>query len=542
MAEAGAQGTEHKTNAVKSVVTPAVPDCTLCRRIDGSGTLPKRLIVCCDGTFNASNQGVESNPTNIARLSRCIANVGYAKDGKTKMPQITYYQAGIGTDTTASAYTKARQGGFGAGLNGKVCEAYNFITNNYGPGDELFVFGFSRGAYTARVLASFICNFGLLTPGMMDYFDEIFEAYKKRGYSEHNFEEMAWAQAKATPGELGLELNSPPTTRYDCIKRWTHMHVKIRCVGVFDTVGSVGMPGYQQQPGQDVDWHSTALHPKIEYAFQALALDENRGNFSPTLWYQYDQTEAAGTVLKQCWFPGYHGDVGGHSDAAWCTNSVDSLSFAWMIDQLTAESLLQFSKPQLYYPVLKRVHEGVVNGAATKPPKNTEEASERRIQWSDGVLTQTNKLTYKFSSFVATRRLWYTRTPGHWKMANGADVPVCQLHETIHPSVSHRMRQKELGYQPEGFLKKEWQYRAKANGSGHEWARTVDGKEIAVIPEYELLDIAKQKFEHHNLWSGSLEQYLAPSDILGTEKFDSLKADVIDQGKVLYAAFQLRKE
>lgn len=60
-----------------------------------------------------------------------------------------------------------KKGGFGAGLNGKVCEAYNYITNNYGPGDELFIFGFSRGAYTARVLASFICNFGLLTPGMM---------------------------------------------------------------------------------------------------------------------------------------------------------------------------------------------------------------------------------------------------------------------------------------------------------------------------------------------------------------------------------------
>lgn len=104
------QHTEHTVNVIESVETSAVPDCNLCQRIDASGTLPKRLIVCCDGTFNSSNQGVETSPTNIARLSRAIANVGYARDGITKVPQITAYQAGIGTDPTASAYTKARQG------------------------------------------------------------------------------------------------------------------------------------------------------------------------------------------------------------------------------------------------------------------------------------------------------------------------------------------------------------------------------------------------------------------------------------------------
>ena len=108
MAQAG-HHTDHKAFVVDSVETEAVPDCLLCKRIDASGTLPKRLIVCCDGTFNSSNQGVETNPTNIARLSRAIANVGYAPDG-TKMPQITFYQSGIGTDPSASKWTKAKQG------------------------------------------------------------------------------------------------------------------------------------------------------------------------------------------------------------------------------------------------------------------------------------------------------------------------------------------------------------------------------------------------------------------------------------------------
>lgn len=135
-------GNAHTAYVVDSVTTTAVPDCRLCKRIDAVGTLPKRLIVCCDGTSNSSNQGVETNPTNIARLSRAIANVGYTTDG-TKVPQIVYYQSGIGTDPSVTEVTKIRQQSLGAGLNVKVCEAYNYLANNYGPGDEIFIFGFS---------------------------------------------------------------------------------------------------------------------------------------------------------------------------------------------------------------------------------------------------------------------------------------------------------------------------------------------------------------------------------------------------------------
>ena len=125
MAESEQHG-EHKAYDSTTIDAETMPNCPLCRRIDASGTLPKRLIDCCDGTSNSSNQGVETNPTNVARLSRAIANVGYASDG-TKVPQITYYQAGIGTDPTVTSFTKAKQQGLGAGLNEKVCEAYNYL-------------------------------------------------------------------------------------------------------------------------------------------------------------------------------------------------------------------------------------------------------------------------------------------------------------------------------------------------------------------------------------------------------------------------------
>lgn len=365
---------------------------------------------------------------------------------------------------------------------------------------------------------------------MMDYFDEIFEAYKKRKPNEYTFEEMAWSKGKAEPGELGLEVSSKESiSRYECIKQWTHLHVKVKAVGVFDTVGSVGMSGHVMQPGQDIDWHSTSLHPKIEHAFHALAIDENRGNFPPTLYYLYDKCEQSGTKLKQCWFPGYHGDIGGHSDADCETNSIDLLTFAWMIDQLTEEGLLQFSKYQLYYPILKRVHEGPANVAGMKAPKSVEEAGERRIQWSDGHLIETNDYSYYLTSFVATRRLWHIRTPGDWKQANGKEVDYMKLKETIHPSVYHRMKTATGSpYLPRGLPSKEWQYRAR-QGGGKEWVRTVEGREVVAIPEYEFLDIPEQDFEKKDLWSGSLERFLAPEDVVGSEKYRVLKRDLLAQ-------------
>ncbi|UJO21747.1 uncharacterized protein CLAFUR5_09246 [Fulvia fulva] len=506
---------EHKACQVDAIETETMPSCSLCKRIDASGTLPKRLIVCCDGTNNSSNQGVETNPTNVARLSRAIANVGYASDG-SKVPQITYYQAGIGTDPTVTSFTKAKQQGLGIGLNEKVCEAYNYLANNYGPGDEIFIFGFSRGAYTARVLASFLCQFGLLTPGMMDYFDEIFEAYKHRADNEYTFRDMKWSKGFARPGELGLELNSEERiTRYECIKKWTHLHITVKAVGVFDTVGSVGLSGKLPQPGQDSDWHSSSLHPNIEHAFHALAIDESRGNFAPTLYYLYDACIKSGTKLKQCWFPGYHGDIGGHASPDGCINSYDLLTFAWMIDQLTQENLLNFSKHQLYYPILKRVHVGPTNDPPSEAPTSVEEAGERRIKWSDGWLQDTNGIwPYYATSFIATRRFWHVRIPGLWHDPKGREVKQSNLCETIHPSVAHRMQQKGSEYQPKGF-EKEWKY----DKDHKRWIRTVEGKEVCVIPEYELPDFPVKDFDGKDLWSGGLERLLAPEDVMGKEKF-----------------------
>ena len=103
-----------------------------------------------------------------------------------------------------------------------------------------------------------------MSPGMMDYFNEIFTAYKHRDRraGESDFKTMEWSQQYVRPGELGFDTTQKERiTRYDWVRRWAHLHAKIKVVGVFDTVGSIGMSGWRPQPGEDVDWHATRLHP-----------------------------------------------------------------------------------------------------------------------------------------------------------------------------------------------------------------------------------------------------------------------------------------
>ena len=120
----------------------------------------KRLVVCCDGTWNEPDQKVDDNPadetepTNVLKTVRGIAPVD--SDG---IPQVAYYDSGVGTQ---GFFDKCIGGGLGVGVSGNIQQAYRFIANNYHEGDELFLFGFSRGAYTVRSLAGFIGSVGLL--------------------------------------------------------------------------------------------------------------------------------------------------------------------------------------------------------------------------------------------------------------------------------------------------------------------------------------------------------------------------------------------
>ena len=266
----------------------------------------KRLVVCCDGTWNDSDSG--AGYTNVSRLAWAIQPTD-KRDGK-EVAQIVFYQSGVGTEGTFAS--KVVGAALGVGLAHNVRDAYTFICHNYCEGDEIFLFGFSRGAYTARSVGGLIGFAGLIGKQDLDRFFELWNAFKDR--------------------------NS------DALKTFAkrYQNVPIKCIGVWDTVGSVGIP----EDLQKVDFffrkyygfHNTDLGQYVEHAFHALALDERRKNFVPTLWTQTPEGKARGQELKQVWFAGVHSDVGG----GYAEHGMSDIPLAWMASEVSPYLGLDF--------------------------------------------------------------------------------------------------------------------------------------------------------------------------------------------------------
>lgn len=229
--------------------------------------MSKRIVFCADGTWQDP-----LNNTNVYRLYKALEISG---------EQVTFYDDGVGADVTGIAHVL--DGAFGQGLLQKVQDGYTKIAHVYEPNDQIFLFGFSRGAYTARSLAGMIAACGIPTGSFTsDCVAQVFAAYRNP------------PQRAAMLGDLA-GFNLQPAT--------------IQMVGVWDTVGSLGIPaifgGVDQRKYSFLD---TSLHPCIKNAFQCLALDEKRAQFPATLW---DGPSSPGQTVEQVWFSGCHGDVGG---------------------------------------------------------------------------------------------------------------------------------------------------------------------------------------------------------------------------------------
>ncbi|KAF8560320.1 hypothetical protein OG21DRAFT_1594239 [Imleria badia] len=280
----------------------------------------KRIIVCCDGTWQDGVVVKERwKYTNVLKLSRAIRH----QDERTEraIPQVVFYQAGIGS--SPNFYSEYIQGATGASLAEKVQEAYAFIAQNFHRGDEIFLFGFSRGAYTARMVALFIGAVGVLDKTDMDHFGDIFVAYQKLGKSND----------PAEIGKLRAELapwTSP--TSHGKLRAISDDHTfSIKCVGVFDTVGSVGLPEEITRKSPSTKsmfgFPNTELGEHIERAYQTLAINETRADFNCNKFEQTEGGRRKGQVLKQCWFIGEHSDIGG----GWHDHDLSDLTLSWMI-------------------------------------------------------------------------------------------------------------------------------------------------------------------------------------------------------------------
>lgn len=283
-----------------------------------------KLVVCCDGTWNR-----ERTDTNVRRLYRHLATAagvpvdaagrlaereGADRDcriceGRTAAGERVrlLYQRGVGT-----SFGQILTGGaLGVGLSGNVRSAYHFLAHAFEPGAEIYLFGFSRGAFTARSLAGFIGRCGLLErPSeaqiarlwIDEYMTESGVRQRPEGMSAR--EALDWLKQKL--GDLaGVGLAGLPR----------HRTVPIRFVGVFDTVGAIGVPIPRAARLAEpiVGFHDTSLGGHVEHAVQALAIDERRGPYQPTLWTAPAGAAALpeGRTCLQVWFPGVHSDVGG---------------------------------------------------------------------------------------------------------------------------------------------------------------------------------------------------------------------------------------
>lgn len=264
--------------------------------------MSKRLVICCDGTWNTPDQRTDGKicSTNVTKVALAVA-----PNDVHGTEQRTFYHRGVGT----TRRERIRGGAFGAGLSRDICDAYRFLVNNFEPGDELFFFGFSRGAFTARSTAGFVRNCGILRRTEIDRVDEAYALYRSRGRSSH------------------------PRSVESRLFRQSYSHeTRIAFIGVWDTVGALGIPldGLRLANLLNRRWqfHDTNLSAIVDSAFQALAIDEKRGPFRPTLWTQ-PADAPTGPKVEQVWFPGVHSDVGG----GYPDHAISDIPLLWMVER-----------------------------------------------------------------------------------------------------------------------------------------------------------------------------------------------------------------
>lgn len=342
----------------------------------------KRIVICCDGTWNSPDESKEGVPcpTNVVKLAGAVRS-----ESKDKIDQLMYYDPGVGT--SGSIVQRWFDGATGSGISRNILDAYRYLIANYEIGDQLYFLGFSRGAFTVRSLAGLIRNSGILKYDSLQLVNRAYELYKSRRSSTH------------------------PKEREATLFRRTYAVADIfpiKFIGVWDTVGALGNPLLLNTVFSKLSisilsnrFHDTDLSSHVENAFQALAIDEKRSSFRPTLWSK--QAGAENQTLEQVWFIGVHSNVGG----GYVSSAISDIALDWLASKarecgldiasmITApddlippeESRKGFYKlvPKYYRPIRakgngdERLHESVIDHCKRVPsyrPRNLEDFFRR---------------------------------------------------------------------------------------------------------------------------------------------------------------------
>ncbi|KAI8265820.1 hypothetical protein K4K58_010703 [Colletotrichum sp. SAR11_239] len=455
--------------------------------------LGPKLEPCAHKTSNNQKGNIS---TNVARLSAAVAHKCC-----TGMPQIVFYHRGAGTEESKVA--QALGGVLGEGIIQDVADVYRFICDNYNPGDELVIVGFSRGAFTARSVSGMVCNIGLLNRVGLANFGDIFHDYQNfpnwrpgtkfniedhlAGFTLTNYERLERFRTRDNRKDhatLQKELDEDKQKFFDRITKckkqdvdgmdlitmaqkyrdflekhemilcektlqerdgktalyFAPVVVTIQAVGVWDTVGSLGWPKMPwekirtDRSADELRFASLDVHPNVEHAFHALALDEWRTAFSPTLWGKRGNTT---THLRQVWFPGSHSNVGG----GFKDQQIATIALAWMADQLTSVGV-EFSTPEM-----KRIFYTV------DPSVEAREWGKGRISNPSGTTAIPDKaynaFWYPWQTITGGNTVAGTRTPGSY-MEDGRKDVIQDPNELIHPSVRIRYLYDGLGLDDNG--------------------------------------------------------------------------------------------
>ncbi len=257
--------------------------------------MTKRIVVCSDGTWNKWESGSEKN-TNVGQTKEALIN-------DPDQSQIVFYDSGVGT-----GIHKYIGGITGLGISDNIIQCYRYIAENYTPGDQIYLFGFSRGAYTVRIVAGLIYKCGLLKN---NHIDQIKNGYKLY----HGKDEQAKAEFK---------------------KRYSHPECKIEMIGVWDTVGAFGIPVSWLNRFNPFfkEFKDRKLNSDVKNAYHAVSIDEKRKKFAPTMW-------EPSQFIEQVWFSGTHSDVGGGNKE----RGLSDIALAWMLSKAKTHGLtLHFNK------------------------------------------------------------------------------------------------------------------------------------------------------------------------------------------------------
>jgi len=256
------------------------------------------IVICADGTWNRPEEDIEKDfPTNVLKLARAV------KPSSGGVKQHIFYDWGLG-----SYHNNVSAGATGRGIHKNILDGYRYIVQNYDPKDHLYLFGFSRGAYTVRALSGLINNCGILKRPDANLISRAWRIYKN-------------PLVKNTPSGDASQLF-----------RDNHCHSskKVHFVGVWDTVGALGIPFSLMGLFESHDeFYDTKMGSNVSIARHALAIDEKREDFEPTVW-----TPKPDMDLKQVWFAGVHSDVGGSypSDKQTGIRASDA-PLRWMLDE-----------------------------------------------------------------------------------------------------------------------------------------------------------------------------------------------------------------